>query len=71
MKLICIDSQEKENYMPILSYDSVRIINMVTGQDRIMILKGVRGDDSEIFMFDGIRGCVFANSQYMKNILIL
>ena len=23
-----------------------------------MILKGVRGDDSEIFMFDGIRGCV-------------
>ena len=57
-ELICIDSQEKENYMPILSYDSVRIINMVTGQDRIMILKGVRGDDSEIFMFDGIRGCV-------------
>lgn len=57
-ELICIDSQEKENYMPILSYDSVQIINMVTGQDRIMILKGVRGDDSEIFMFDGIRGCV-------------
>lgn len=57
-ELTCIDSQENEYYLPILSYDTVQILNMVTGQNEIMVIKGLRGSESEICLFDGIKGCV-------------
>lgn len=57
-ELICIDSQENENHLPILSYDTVQIMKMVTGQKGIMVIKGVCGDESDFFLFDGIKGFV-------------
>lgn len=57
-ELVCVDLQENENYMPVLAYDTVRIVNMVTGQKKIIVLEGVREEKSEIFLFDGINGCI-------------
>lgn len=68
-ELICIDSQENENYLPILSYDTVQIMNMVTGQKGIMVLKGVCGDESDFFLFDGIKGCVLCKLPIHKEYL--
>ena len=68
-ELICIDSQENENYLPILSYDTVQIINMVTGQKGIMVLKGMCGDESDFFLFDGIKGCVLCKLPIHKEYL--
>ena len=68
-ELICIDSQENENYLPILSYDTVQIMNMVTGQNEIMVLKGVCGDESDFFLFDGIKGCVLCKLPIHKEYL--
>lgn len=60
-ELVCIDSQDNESYLPILSYDTVQIMNMVTGQKEIMVIKGVSGDESDFFLFDGRKGCVLCN----------
>ena len=50
--------KKKKTISPILSYDSVRNYKYGNRSRIDRDIKGVRGDDSEIFMFDGIRGCV-------------
>lgn len=55
-KIICVDSQKNEIYIPILAYDTVRILNMVTGQEDIMVIEGMCGNKKELFLYNGING---------------
>ena len=66
-EIMCIDSNQDEISLPILSYDTVCIVSMVTGQDEIMVLKGLRGDKVELFLFDGIKGCTFCKLPIYKD----
>lgn len=65
-ELICVDSQENESFLPVLSYDTVRIVSMVTGQKEIMVLEGLRCDETEILLFDGIKSCVLCKLPIQK-----
>ena len=66
-EIVCIDSNKAESSLPILSYDTVCIVGMITGQKEIMVLKGLRGDKVELFLFDGIKGCTFCKLPIYKD----
>ena len=66
-EIVCIDSNQAESSLPILSYDTVCIVGMITGQKEIMVLKGLRGDKVELFLFDGIKGCTFCKLPIYKD----
>ena len=57
-ELISIDSQKREYVIPILSYNAVRILKMVTGQKNLIVIEGIKGEKTEIFLLDAIEGCV-------------
>lgn len=50
--LIAVDSENNEELIPILDYDNISIIKMVTGQESMLILEGSNAKDKSLFVFD-------------------
>lgn len=50
--LIAVDSENNEELIPILDYDNINIIKMVTGQEAILVLEGSNAEDKSLFVFD-------------------
>lgn len=50
--LIAVDSENNEELIPILYYDNISIIKMVTGQESILVLEGSNPEDKSLLIFD-------------------
>lgn len=50
--LIAVDSENNEELIPILDYDNISIIKMVTGQESMLVLEGSNAKDKSLFVFD-------------------
>lgn len=50
--LIAVDSEDNEELIPILDYDNISIIKMVTGQESMLVLEGFNAKDKSLFVFD-------------------
>lgn len=50
--LIAVDSENNEKLIPILDYDNVTIMKMVTGQESVLVIEGSNAEDKSLFIFD-------------------
>ena len=50
--LIAVDSENNEELIPILDFDNISIIKMVTGQNSVLVLEGSNDRDKSLFVFD-------------------
>lgn len=70
--LIAVDSENNEELIPILDYDNISIIKMVTGQESMLVLEGSIAKDKSLFVFDdvlinGVHGDSILRQIYFKN----
>ena len=50
--LIAVDSENNEELIPILDYNNISIIKMVTDQKSMIVLEGSNAKDKSLFVFD-------------------
>ena len=50
--LIAVDSKNNEELIPILDYDNISIMKMVTGQESVLVLEGSNDKDKSLFVYD-------------------
>lgn len=50
--LFSVDSENNEELIPILEYDNISIIKMVSGQESILVLEGFNAEDKSLLVFD-------------------
>ena len=58
--IISVDATNKEKVIPVVGYDSVRIVKMVTRQEAILVLECIKGTDKTLLLFDCITNTIIS-----------